>query len=78
MNAREKFNAIMAFEYGVKNLKTEYGYWAGVLKKWSDSGLPLKEELKDGIADGDLVRMSIPVKPGDPGLVDKNVMQYFV
>ena len=77
MNSRERFNAIMDFEGGVKNLKTEYGYWAGVLKKWFDSGLPEKEGLKYGIADGDLVRMSSPIRPDGSELVDKNVMEYF-
>ena len=77
MNARERFNAIMAFEGGVKNLKTEYGYWAGVLQKWFNSGLPVNKELTNGISDGDLVRMSSPINLDDSELVDNNVMKYF-
>ncbi len=77
MNSRERFNALMAFEGGVRNMKTEYGYWAGVLQNWFDSGLPKKIGLRKGITDGDLVRMSAPIRSNGSELIDKNVMDYF-
>lgn len=77
MNAREKFNAIMNFECGAQNMKTEYGYWAGALKKWIKVGLPKVEGLPDSYLEGDLVRASLPLRPDSSEFVDRAIMSYF-
>ena len=77
MNSREKFNAIMNFKRGAQNMKTEYGYWAGALKKWIKSGLPKVGDLPDSYLEGDLVRTSLPLRPDSDEFVDRIFMSYF-
>jgi uroporphyrinogen-III decarboxylase len=76
MNAREKFNAVMNFETDCQNMKTEYGYWAGALDKWAKDGLPKIGNLPENYLDGDLVRISLPLRPGS-GFVDRSLISYF-
>lgn len=77
MNARERFNAVMAFEDGAKNVKAEYGYWAGALREWVDSGFIIKDKISNEIPDGNLIRMSAPINLNGSELVDNNIMEYF-
>ena len=41
MNARERFEAIMHFEPGVRTLRWEFGYWNATVERWYQEGLPL-------------------------------------
>jgi len=77
MNSRERFNAIMNFEHGVQNMKTEYGYWAGALKKWIRNGLPKVGDLPDNYLEGDLVRTSLPLRHDSNELADRSLISYF-
>jgi uroporphyrinogen decarboxylase len=74
MNAREKFHAVMSFQDSASNMKTEFGYWAGTLRRWFDEGLPRRKEIPDNKLDGDLVRGGDPISPDSDELVDRNVM----
>jgi hypothetical protein len=76
MNAREKFNEVMGFEADCQNMKTEYGYWAGALDKWAKDGLQKIGDLPENYLDGDLVRISLPLRPGS-GFVDGSLISYF-
>ena len=76
MNAREKFLAVMSFEHAAPNMKTEFGYWAGCIRRWFHEGLPKAEEIPQKFLDGDLVRGGAPLVPGTGELVDRNVMPY--
>jgi uroporphyrinogen decarboxylase len=84
MNAREKFHATMNFE-AYPNMKTEFGYWAGTIRRWLGEGLPKKGEVPRSALDGDLVRGSVPFgfessivsKAGTTELVDVNVRPFF-
>jgi len=40
MDARERFQAIMHFEPGVRTLKWEFGYWNAAIDRWYEEGLP--------------------------------------
>ena len=77
MNAREKFNSIMNFERGVQNMKTEYGYWVGALEKWIESGFLKVRYLPDNYLEGDLVRMSLPLRTDNSEFVDRTLISYF-
>jgi uroporphyrinogen decarboxylase len=74
MTSREKFHAVMSFEKDAENLKAEFGYWAGAVRRWQKEGLPVREEIPEGVPDGDLVRGEVPIWEGAGGLVDRNVM----
>jgi uroporphyrinogen decarboxylase len=74
MTAREKFHAVMSFEKDARNLKAEFGYWAGAVRRWLKEGLPMLEGIPESAADGDLVRGEAPVWEGAGGLTDRNVM----
>jgi Uroporphyrinogen decarboxylase (URO-D) len=84
MNAREKFHATMSFE-ACPNLKTEFGYWAGTIRRWVKEGLPEQGEVPTSALDGDLVRGSVPFgfessivsKAGTTEVVDVNVRPFF-
>ena len=81
MTAREKFRAAMRFEPGVIP-KSEFGYWAGAIRRWLSEGLPERVPLPQGVLDGDLVRGSLPLgsesvtetRSGTRELVDRNVL----
>jgi uroporphyrinogen decarboxylase len=77
LNAREKFNAVLNFESGVKTLKVEYGYWAGTIRNWFQKGLPKRMDIPETILDGDLVYSASPLTPGQIGSCDANVGNYF-
>ncbi|MBN2072519.1 MAG: hypothetical protein JW770_01065, partial [Actinobacteria bacterium] len=76
MNARDKFNSVMGFETNCRNMKTEYGYWAGALGKWVKDGLPKIGDIPGNYLDGDLVRVSLPLRE-DTEFVDKSLISYF-
>ena len=40
MTSREKFLAVMDFEAEAPIMKTEFGYWAGTIRRWYGEGLP--------------------------------------
>jgi hypothetical protein len=73
MNAREKFHAVMSFQDSASNMKTEFGYWAGSVRRWFEEGLLRREGIPDYRLDGDLVRGGEPISPDSDELVDKNV-----
>ena len=72
----------MAFEPGALAPKTEFGYWAGAVRRWLREGLPCREAVPDSALDGDTIRGSLPFgfesslvsKSGTGELVDRNVM----
>jgi len=74
MNAREKFHAVMSFQDSASNMKTEFGYWAGTLRRWFKEGLLRREGIPEDRLDGDLVRGGDPISPDSDELVDRNVM----
>jgi hypothetical protein len=87
VNAREKFRAAVSFESPGLTMKTEFGYWAGAIRRWIGEGLPERVPLPPGALDGDLVRGSLPLgsealgceaatetRSGSTELVDRNVM----
>jgi uroporphyrinogen decarboxylase len=87
VNAREKFQAAMSFASPGFTMKTEFGYWAGAIRRWLSEGLPERAALPATVLDGDLVRGSLPLGSESPGcesgtwtrtgsaeLVDRNVM----
>jgi hypothetical protein len=82
MTAREKFLATVGFEPGAPAPKTEFGYWAGAVRRWLGEGLPCVEKVPDEALDGDTIRGSLPFgfesslvsKSGTSELVDRNVM----
>jgi uroporphyrinogen-III decarboxylase len=81
VTARQKFRAAMSFEPGVTP-KTEFGYWAGAVRRWFTEGLPKRVPVPPEVLDGDLVRGSVPfgsegvtaTRSGSAELVDCNVM----
>jgi len=76
MNAREKFLAQMSFEKNAPIPKWEYGYWAGVVRQWYESGLPKTVGIPDELQGGLSVRAEIMgEKPG--GFVDRDIHTYF-
>jgi uroporphyrinogen decarboxylase len=77
VNAREKFNAVMSFDPGAINLKLEYGYWAGTIRNWYQSGLLKKKEIPDSIFDWELIYASSPITPEGNGKYDRSVGRHF-
>ena len=60
MNSREKFLSVMRMEPGrhspgVLVPKVEFGYWAGVLRRWFREGLEEREPVPSDIPDGEAV-----------------------
>ena len=60
MNSREKFLSVMRMEPGrhwpgVQVPKVEFGYWAGVLRRWFREGLEEREPVPPDIPDGEAV-----------------------
>ena len=77
MNSREKFNCVMDFSDNKVNMKTEFGFWAGTLKKWLNEGLPKKFETPYiNALDAKIVRASEDIE-GSGELTDKNILDYF-
>ncbi len=54
MNSRDKFNAVMDFDSSAPVPKAEFGYWAGTIRNWFDSGLPKLHDIPENILDGEL------------------------
>jgi hypothetical protein len=59
MNSREKFLSVMRmndsdYNRSVEVPKVEFGYWAGVIRRWEGEGLkiisPVPDDYSDGIA----------------------------
>jgi len=61
VNSRERFLAVLNFESGIKNLKYEYGYWAGLIRKWNKNNNLNIQEPPESLKDSDLVRVSLPL-----------------
>jgi len=60
MNSREKFLSVMRMEPGrpgpgVQVPKVEFGYWAGVLRRWFQEGLEERDPVPTDIPDGEAV-----------------------
>ena len=60
MNSREKFLSVMRMQpgrhsLGVRVPKVEFGYWAGVLRRWFREGLEEREPVPPDIPDGEAV-----------------------
>ncbi len=60
MNSREKFLSVMRMDPGrhsaeVQVPKVEFGYWAGVLRRWFREGLEERETVPADIPDGEAV-----------------------
>ena len=60
MNSREKFLSVMRLEPGRRSPgvpvpKVEFGYWAGVLRRWFREGLEEREPVPADIPDGEAV-----------------------
>ena len=51
MDTRERFLAVMNFE-PVAPLKWEFGYWAGVLRRWYTEGLVEQTGIPAHLAEG--------------------------
>jgi len=77
LNTREKFNAVLNFQQNSKNLKVEYGFWAGTIRSWLKNGLPKIKDISNNILDSDLIRASAPLISNNNEMTDKNVMTYF-
>jgi len=78
LNTRERFNAVMAFEENSRNIKLEYGYWAGLIKKWNEGNNGVFEGVSTELADIDLIRTSIPLVEGtEEKSLDTKLMAYF-
>jgi hypothetical protein len=76
MNAREKLLATLEFKPGAPVPKTEFGYWAGTLRRWETEGLAGAAPAP-GALDGELVRGSSALGVGPEGSVDRAVMARF-
>jgi len=72
----------MSFEPFGGGMKTEFGYWAGAIRRWFAEGLPARVPLPSAALGGDLVRGSLALgsegetetRAGSAELVDRNVM----
>jgi len=77
LNSREKFNLVMSFEDNKITMKTEFGFWAGTLKRWLNEGLPETSDTPYMNAlDAKIVRASEDIE-GSGELTDKNILNYF-
>lgn len=77
LNSREKFNSVMSFEDNKVTMKTEFGFWAGTLKKWFGEGLPKTADTPYiNALDAKIVRASDDIA-GSGELADKNILNYF-
>ncbi len=85
MNAKERFQAVMNFEPCDRTLDWEFSYWAGVVNRWYDEGLPKKEGIPANLAHADLVHgpgLYWPANMGGGGVaasspLDKDITEYF-
>jgi uroporphyrinogen decarboxylase len=67
----------MDFSDNKVNMKTEFGFWAGTLKKWLNEGLTKKFETPYiNALDAKIVRASEDIE-GSGELTDKNILDYF-
>ena len=74
MNTRDKFLACMAFEANSPGPKWEYGYWAGVVRRWHKEGLKPVVGIPDHLHGGQAIRAELMgVKSG--GFVDQDINQ---
>lgn len=74
MNSRERFNAILNFENGIQNLNYEYGYWAGLLRKWNKQNFTNADNPAEDLTDSDLIRISLPLGSKK----EKNIDTFFL
>ena len=66
MNDKERFHAIMSFEWTDRTLYWEQGFWGGTIKRWYEEGMPRVEGVDGSPAFGDTVRgPATPIAPGD-------------
>jgi len=85
MNAKERFQAVMNFEPCDRTLDWEFSYWAGVVKRWYDEGLPKKTGIPEHLQHADLVHgpgLYWPANMGGGGVaaaspMDKDIANYF-
>ena len=77
MNSRDRFNAILNFENGVENLKYEFGYWAGLLRKWKKQNFININNPSEILNDSDLIRISLPIDSKKEKNLDKFFLNYF-
>jgi uroporphyrinogen decarboxylase len=67
----------MSFEDNKITMKTEFGFWAGTLKRWLNEGLPETSDTPYMNAlDAKIVRASEDIE-GSGELTDKNILNYF-
>lgn len=72
MDTRQKFLACMSFEPGTPIPKWEYGYWAGVIRRWYTEGLQPVVKIPADMDGGLPIRAEMMgYKPG--GVVDQDV-----
>lgn len=83
MNSREKFLSVMRMEPGrdspeVQVPKVEFGYWAGVLRRWFQEGLEEREAVPEDIPDGEAVMANRNISArGLEKAGDRNVQPVF-
>lgn len=77
MNSREKFHAVLSLEPHAENMKVEYGYWAGTVRNWMNSGLPALEGVPESLTDGELIYASAPLSSAHTEKIDRNVGAFF-
>ena len=83
MNSREKFLSVMRMppgchSPGVEVPKVEFGYWAGVLRRWFHEGLQEREPVPADIPDGEAVMANRNISSrGLEKAGDRNVQPVF-
>jgi hypothetical protein len=83
MNSREKFLSVMRMapgrhSRGVEVPKVEFGYWAGVLRRWFQEGLAEREPVPADIPDGEAVMANRNISSrGLEKAGDRNVQPVF-
>jgi uroporphyrinogen decarboxylase len=68
---------VLDFELAAGNVKVEYGYWAGTLRKWSENGLTLRRDVPESLLDGELIYAAAAVCGQDEPRVDHSVGPIF-
>jgi hypothetical protein len=78
MNSREKFLSTLSFDDKPKNMKVEFGYWAGTIRNWFKQGLPAVKEIPEEMSGEEVIRgSSESLSAGTDEATDKNVIPYF-
>jgi uroporphyrinogen-III decarboxylase len=83
MNTRERFHAIMNFETDVPTVKAEFGYWTTTIKRFIREGMPVVEELPEGLSDNGVISGAKKVDPASSIVMDNNVrnacgLEYYI